>query len=111
MHKTESGNGNLHQEYIESCSEGEDITSRVSKKPRKKKERDDGPPVAPKPKGKGAHRKADIICPFTSCPRHTLGFSRTWNLTLHMRKAHGRERGTEISKEKDKSGKSVIEID
>lgn len=38
--------------------------------------------------GKGAHRKADIICPFTDCSRHTKGFSRTWNLNQHMKKVH-----------------------
>lgn len=38
--------------------------------------------------GKGAHRKVDIICPLADCSRHTKGFSRTWNLNQHMKKAH-----------------------
>lgn len=111
MHKMETENGNIHQEYIESCSEGENIPVRVPKKPAKKKGREDGPPVARKPKGKGSHRKADIVCPLPNCPRHTEGFSRTWNLTIHMRKAHGRERGAEKEKESNTSGRVVIEID
>jgi hypothetical protein len=39
-------------------------------------------------KGKGEHRKRDIVCPLVSCDRHTNGFSRTWNLNLHMRRKH-----------------------
>jgi hypothetical protein len=52
------------------------------------------PPVRKEPKklrpglGKGAHRKADIVCPFEDCNRHTKGFSRTWNLNQHLKKAH-----------------------
>ncbi|CAG7948563.1 unnamed protein product [Penicillium salamii] len=38
--------------------------------------------------GKGEHRKSDLICPFESCPRHTKGFSRTWNLNQHLKIAH-----------------------
>ncbi|KAJ5860885.1 uncharacterized protein N7529_008195 [Penicillium soppii] len=38
--------------------------------------------------GKGAHRKVDLVCPLENCPRHTNGFSRTWNLNQHMKKAH-----------------------
>ncbi|KAJ5362533.1 hypothetical protein N7541_003377 [Penicillium brevicompactum] len=39
-------------------------------------------------RGKGAHRKLDIVCPLEACSRHTKGFSRTWNLNQHMKKAH-----------------------
>lgn len=39
-------------------------------------------------KGKGQHRKQDLVCPFKSCPRHVDGFSRTWNLNLHMKRVH-----------------------
>ena len=52
------------------------------------------PPRSKEPKksrpglGKGAHRKADIVCPLEDCNRHTKGFSRTWNLNQHMKKAH-----------------------
>lgn len=46
------------------------------------------PPGVPKPKGKGKHRKKDIICPVVSCPRHEDGFSRRWNLNLHVKRMH-----------------------
>lgn len=39
-------------------------------------------------KGKGQHRKQDLVCPFKSCRRHVNGFSRTWNLNLHMKRVH-----------------------
>ncbi|KAJ5895186.1 hypothetical protein N7495_006877 [Penicillium taxi] len=38
--------------------------------------------------GKGPHRKSDILCPIKKCTRHTNGFSRTWNLNLHMKRVH-----------------------
>ncbi|KAE8382987.1 RNA polymerase I-specific transcription initiation factor-domain-containing protein [Aspergillus bertholletiae] len=41
-----------------------------------------------KPKGKGQHRKSDILCPIGTCPRHINGFARTWNLNLHMKRMH-----------------------
>lgn len=40
------------------------------------------------PKGKGDHRKTDIVCPIKRCSRHRNGFSRTWNLNLHMKRVH-----------------------
>lgn len=43
---------------------------------------------AQRPKGKGEHRKADLVCPLRLCPRHTKGFSRVWNLNLHMKRVH-----------------------
>lgn len=48
------------------------------------------------PKGKGQHRKLDLVCPVKKCPRHTNGFTRTWNLNLHMKRMHPgyRERST-----------------
>ncbi|KAJ5973329.1 hypothetical protein N7481_010539 [Penicillium waksmanii] len=100
MHKTEAlDHGESRTEYIESDTEGENVPAPYPKRSRKKKRghgRDDGsdqgPSVALKLKGKGTHRRADIVCPIATCPRHTDGFSRTWNLTLHLRKAHGRER-------------------
>lgn len=42
----------------------------------------------PQPKGKGQHRKQDIVCPMKKCPRHFDGFTRTWNLNLHMKRMH-----------------------
>ncbi|KAL1847430.1 hypothetical protein Plec18170_008542 [Paecilomyces lecythidis] len=49
-------------------------------------------PSAVKPlkplKGKGAHRKQDLVCPVKGCSRHTDGFTRTWNLNLHMKRVH-----------------------
>ncbi|KAF7618195.1 hypothetical protein AFLA_007096 [Aspergillus flavus NRRL3357] len=39
-------------------------------------------------KGKGQHRKQDLICPVRTCPRHINGFARTWNLNLHMKRMH-----------------------
>ncbi|GKZ20781.1 hypothetical protein AbraIFM66951_003083 [Aspergillus brasiliensis] len=41
-----------------------------------------------RPKGKGDHRKQDLICPIRACSRHSKGFSRTWNLNLHMKRMH-----------------------
>ncbi|KNG90749.1 hypothetical protein ANOM_000846 [Aspergillus nomiae NRRL 13137] len=41
-----------------------------------------------KRKGKGQHRKQDLICPIGTCPRHINGFTRTWNLNLHMKRMH-----------------------
>ncbi|PYH73780.1 uncharacterized protein BO88DRAFT_432142 [Aspergillus vadensis CBS 113365] len=41
-----------------------------------------------RPKGKGEHRKQDLICPIRACSRHDKGFSRTWNLNLHMKRMH-----------------------
>ncbi|KAA8649023.1 hypothetical protein EYZ11_000799 [Aspergillus tanneri] len=40
------------------------------------------------PKGKGPHRKKDIICPIKTCPRHEDGFSRRWNLNKHIKSMH-----------------------
>lgn len=40
------------------------------------------------PKGKGQHRKMDIVCPVKKCSRHENGFTRTWNLNLHMKRMH-----------------------
>ena len=39
-------------------------------------------------RGKGDHRKQDLICPVERCRRHTKGFSRTWNLNLHLKRVH-----------------------
>ena len=44
-------------------------------------------PVVPG-RGKGDHRKQDLICPVERCRRHTKGFSRTWNLNLHLKRVH-----------------------
>ncbi|PWY93580.1 hypothetical protein BO94DRAFT_511246 [Aspergillus sclerotioniger CBS 115572] len=43
---------------------------------------------APRPKGKGDHRKKDLVCPLRACSRHSKGFSRMWNLNLHMKRMH-----------------------
>ncbi|KAE8394658.1 hypothetical protein BDV23DRAFT_179436 [Aspergillus alliaceus] len=40
------------------------------------------------PKGKGPHRKTDLICPIPTCPRRINGFARRWNLNLHMKRMH-----------------------
>lgn len=66
-------------------------------------------------RGKGDHRKADIVCPIKRCARHEEGFSRTWNLTLHMKRVHpgynphGRERSKSQSAPKREG--EVIQID
>lgn len=41
-----------------------------------------------KNKGKGEHRKQDLVCPIKGCQRHKKGFSRTWNLNLHLKRVH-----------------------
>lgn len=123
MRKIEDlGSGKWRLAYIESDTEGENMPRPL---PRRKKQRlrkedpvhdsdlDHVQPMS-RPMGKGEHRKADILCPITSCPRHTQGFSRTWNLTLHMRKAHGREREIEGGAERRNDSNKrpeVIEID
>lgn len=66
------------------------------------------------PKGKGEHRKADLICPIKRCSRHTKGFSRTWNLNLHMKRVH--PGCTPVERERSRSqstpgGVELIEID
>ena len=44
----------------------------------------------PQPSGKRPQRKKeDLICPVDTCKRHRNGFSRTWNLNLHMKRMHG----------------------
>ncbi|EDP50196.1 hypothetical protein KXW98_004645 [Aspergillus fumigatus] len=48
-------------------------------------------------KGKGQHRKQDIVCPVKSCPRHIDGFTRTWNLNLHMKRMHAGYRSRSAS--------------
>jgi hypothetical protein len=66
------------------------------------------------PKGKGDHRKTDIVCPIKRCSRHRNGFSRTWNLNLHMKRVHpgytpgDRERSRSQS---TPGGVELIEID
>lgn len=66
------------------------------------------------PKGKGDHRKTDIVCPIKRCSRHRHGFSRTWNLNLHMKRVHpgytpgDRERSRSQS---TPGGVELIEID
>ncbi|KAF7715740.1 RNA polymerase I specific transcription initiation factor, RRN9 domain-containing protein [Penicillium ucsense] len=65
-------------------------------------------------KGKGKHRKADIVCPVTRCSRNTNGFSRTWNLTLHMRRVHPNYFAGERERSRSEStpgGVEIIEID
>ncbi|KAL2006953.1 hypothetical protein VTN00DRAFT_8391 [Thermoascus crustaceus] len=32
--------------------------------------------------------KEDLVCPVKKCPRHVNGFSRTWNLNLHLKRVH-----------------------
>ncbi|KAJ5812083.1 hypothetical protein N7474_008384 [Penicillium riverlandense] len=54
-------------------------------------------------KGKGPHRKLDLVCPVKKCPRHTNGFSRTWNLNLHMKRVHPSYRAREPSNRAERS--------
>ncbi|PYH78405.1 hypothetical protein BO82DRAFT_291438 [Aspergillus uvarum CBS 121591] len=42
----------------------------------------------PRPRGKGEHRKSDLVCPIRNCDRHYNGFSRTWNLNQHLKTMH-----------------------
>jgi hypothetical protein len=75
-----------------------------------------GPARRPKGKGKGEHRKADLVCPIRTCSRHTDGFSRTWNLNLHMKRVHPGYQERERSRSRSRSGPvaerpEVIEID
>ncbi|KAJ5579900.1 uncharacterized protein N7459_005885 [Penicillium hispanicum] len=49
--------------------------------------------------GKRPYRRTDLVCPINVCPRHTKGFSRTWNLNQHMKRVHpsyGRERSQSV---------------
>lgn len=65
-------------------------------------------------KGRGEHRKADLVCPLRLCPRHTDGFSRVWNLNLHMKRVHPgynpQERERSRSRSASRPGPEVIEI-
>lgn len=113
--------GKWRRAYIESETEDENEKDPASApKPRRRGQAEqlphynsDGEPTLPRLalryKGKGAHRKFDILCPITTCPRHTDGFSRTWNLTQHLRKAHGRERAQSVPAPAQKP--DVIQID
>lgn len=67
-------------------------------------------------KGKGEHRKTDLVCPIKSCSRHSEGFSRTWNLNLHMKRVHPgyqeRDRSTSRSRSRQETREpEVIVID
>lgn len=65
-------------------------------------------------KGKGEHRKADIVCPIKRCSRHTNGFSRTWNLNLHMKRVHPNYTPGDRERSRSRStpgGVELIEID
>lgn len=42
----------------------------------------------PRLKGRGEHRKQDLVCPIRACPRHKDGFTRRWNLNQHMKRMH-----------------------
>lgn len=61
--------------------------------------------------GKGPHRKADIICPVIKCPRHADGFSRVWNLNLHMKRVHPHLSERERSRSHSQPSGNVVEID
>ncbi|RMJ27582.1 hypothetical protein PHISP_01570 [Aspergillus sp. HF37] len=50
--------------------------------------------VVPRLKGKGEHRKQDLICPIKTCSRHKNGFTRRWNLNQHMKRMHPNYRPT-----------------
>ncbi|KAL4890982.1 RNA polymerase I-specific transcription initiation factor-domain-containing protein [Aspergillus ambiguus] len=72
----------LKQPHSRAASTREESTSRPSSMG------PEGRPNVERPRGKGEHRKADLICPLRSCSRHTKGFSRRWNLNLHMKRMH-----------------------
>lgn len=61
--------------------------------------------------GKGAHRKADIICPVVKCRRHTEGFSRVWNLNLHLKRVHPQLSERQRSRSQSRPSGDLIEID
>ncbi|KAJ5675586.1 hypothetical protein N7462_008483 [Penicillium macrosclerotiorum] len=70
------------------------------------------------PRGKGEHRKADLICPLKRCPRHLDGFSRRWNLNLHLKRVHPSYTPGQSDRSRSQSmarpgpgGTEVIEID
>lgn len=113
IHRIEFGRkGKSRKEYIESDTDGDNIPKRSTRGRKKKGKRvydsdEERPPAVSQPKGKGEHRKADIVCPITTCPRHRQGFSRTWNLTLHLRNAHGREREQNSSEQRS----AVVQLD
>lgn len=46
--------------------------------------------TAPQPRKRGRRKRAkeELVCPVKRCPRHVDGFSRTWNLNLHMKRVH-----------------------
>jgi hypothetical protein len=93
-------------EYIASESEGERESIPPSPTRRPARSRSRGPSihrettsrefslapeeerVAPRLKGKGEHRKQDLICPIKTCSRHKNGFTRRWNLNQHMKRMH-----------------------
>ncbi|KAJ5096051.1 hypothetical protein NUU61_005407 [Penicillium alfredii] len=67
---------------------------------------------APSGRGKGPHRKLDIVCPIKSCYRHTQGFSRRWNLNLHLKRVHPGYTPRKTSNERSRSEPATaIEID
>ncbi|KAF9888765.1 hypothetical protein FE257_008340 [Aspergillus nanangensis] len=47
-----------------------------------------GPEGGAQPKGQAEQGKSDLTCPLRSCSRHAKGFSRRWNLNLHMKRMH-----------------------
>lgn len=44
--------------------------------------------ISSRVKGKGHRQRRDVICPVKGCPRSLKGFSRTWNLNLHLKRKH-----------------------
>jgi hypothetical protein len=86
--------------------------SRGTSLERSSPERGSSRPPKGKGKGKGEHRKADLVCPIRTCSRHTDGFSRTWNLNLHMKRVHPGYQERERSRSRSRSERpEVIEID
>lgn len=71
----------------------------------------------PRHRGRGKARdKADLVCPLRLCPRHTQGFSRVWNLNLHMKRVHPgytskEERQRSRSQSVPRPAPQVIDID
>lgn len=46
-------------------------------------------PTHAQPPGKRRKKtREELVCPTPDCPRHVAGFSRTWNLNLHLRRVH-----------------------
>lgn len=62
-------------------------------------------------KGKGRHRRRDLVCPVEDCLRHLQGFSRRWNLNLHLKRIHPDLVNTSSGKAKYIGPENTSEVD